>query len=271
MNDMTKHPLFKVWNFPSTQMTRMPSNKSEMPVLTVKYEDKDKAKQQIGAQFDPIASMWFFNRYTKWNRDLVMDDVIRQINDNNWYLGYAYRDCSQSPNAIRYDTPMSNYTWLTQPVHESELQRLSTVSTYRWSRDIASSRPLLEIVIIQPTTGTACDRVAPTAFVVVYADSTCGGDVHWVREVSMDEARKLWDVCEKNFVFSTESARQGGGKDADPGFSTWTKVYIEQKMINGGITAAVAAADITMSDLTANQFQKNNFQHKSPTNYAVTA
>ena len=45
----------------------------------------------------------------------------------------------------------------------------------------------------------------------------------------------------------------------------------KQKMINGGITAAVAAADITMSDLTANQFQKNNFQHKSPTNYAVTA
>lgn len=267
MNDMTKHPLFKVWNFPSTQMTRMPSNKSEMPVLTVKYEDKDKAKQQIGAQYDPNASMWFFNRYTKWNRDLVMDDVIRQINDNNWFLGYAYRECSQSPNAIRYDTPMSNYTWLTQPVHESELRNMSTVSTYSWSCDIASSRPLLEIVIIQPTTGTACDRTAPAAFVVVYDGLTTGGHVHCVREISMDEARKLWDVCEKHFVFSTDNRRATNLKIADPGISGMTKVYIEQKMINGGITAA----DITMSDLTANQFQKNNFQHKSPTNYAVTA
>jgi len=271
MNDMTKHPLFKVWNFPAVQMTRMPSNKMELPVLTVKYEDKDSAKSLIGAQFDPNASMWFFNRYTRWNRDLVMDEVVRQINDHGWFLGYAYRDLSvQTTTAHRYDIPLSNYTWLTQPIHDSELKDKTTVSTYSWSCDIASSRPLLEIVIIQPTTGTACDRTAPAAFVVVYDGMTTGGHVHCVREISMDEARKLWDVCEKHFAFSTDNRRATNLKIADPGISGMTKVYIEKVRVN----AAIQIANDTMSNLQSNAskvIQKNNFQHKSPTNYAVTA
>jgi len=266
MNNMTKTPLSKIWSFLSAQMTRMPTNRTEMPVLSVKYEDKDKAKQLIGAQFDPLASMWFFNRYTKWNSDLDMDGVIKHINDNGWFLGYAYREVAQTAvakNGASYDTPVSNYTWLTQPVQESELSDRSTVSTYSWCRGPAAGGiPVVEIVILQPTNGSNPQnaRMAPAAFVVVYSGDAIHLVVDCIREISMDEARKLWDVCEKNFVFSTVVSRTIGQKAADPGFNPMAKAYIEQAMAGAG-TAAIYVADLL----------KNNIQHKTPTNYAVTA
>ena len=50
---MTKHPIFKVWSFPSIQMPRMSVIRNEMTVLNVKYEDKDIAKQVLAAMRCP--------------------------------------------------------------------------------------------------------------------------------------------------------------------------------------------------------------------------
>ena len=260
---MTKHPIFKVWSFPSAQMTRMPTNRTEMPVLSVKYEDKDKAKQLIGAQFDPLASMWFFNRYTKWNSDLDMDGVIKHINDNGWFLGYAYREVAQTAtkNGASYDTPVSNYTWLTQPVTENELNDKNRAATYTWYKkgddDGGLFLPLVEIVIVKREGHSI-------SFVVLYHDHPTDCVVSSIREIPMDEARKLWDVCEKNYRQNTHGA-----------ISRWhakAKMFIESAMVVCGAAAVAVDAEAAKA---VNQFMygpsNKTIQYKAPTNYAVTA
>ena len=264
MNTMTKHPIFKVWSFPSIQMPRMSVIRNEMTVLNVKYEDKDIAKQTIGAQFDPTSQMWFFNKDTRWNRDLDMHGVVtKTINDNNWFVGFSYKDSHTSGSStgmgVRYDVPYSNYSWINHPVTENELNDKNRATTYTWYKKDDDNGglllPLVEIVIVKREGHSI-------SFVVLYQDHPIDCVVSSIREIPMDEARKLWDVCEKNYRPSTQGATSGWHAKA--------KMFIESAMVVCG--AAAVAVDAEVAKAT-NQFMYANktIQYKAPTNYAVTA
>jgi hypothetical protein len=252
MDSMTKHPLFKVWSFPSVQMTRMSVIRSEMVVLNVKYEDKDKAKQTIGAQFDPLSQMWFFNKDTRWNRDLDLHGtVMKSINDNNWFVGFSYTDRRSS--LTKYETPYCNYSWLNQPLTPDELSDKNRATTYTWYKkgdDGGLFLPLVEIVIVKREGHSI-------SFVVVYQDHPVDCLVQSVREIPMEEARKLWDVCEKNYRPNTYGATSGWNAKA--------KDFIEHAMVAAGVEALAVESAV----------KTPMYQHKTPvnnpTNYALTA
>lgn len=254
MDSMTKHPLFKVWSFPSVQMTRMSVIRSEMVVLNVKYEDKDKAKQTIGAQFDPLSQMWFFNKDTRWNRDLDLHGtVMKSINDNNWFVGFSYTDRRSS--LTKYETPYCNYSWLNQPLTPDELSDKNRATTYTWYKkgdDGGLFLPLVEIVIVKREGHSI-------SFVVVYQDHPVDCLVQSVREIPMEEARKLWDVCEKNYRPNTYGATSGWNAKA--------KDFIEHAQASAGVEAL--AVEFSVAAKTP------MYQHKTPvnnpTNYALTA
>lgn len=259
MDSMTKHPLFKVWSFPSVQMTRMSVIRSEMVVLNVKYEDKDKAKQTIGAQFDPLSQMWFFNKDTRWNRDLDLHGtVMKSINDNNWFVGFSYTDRRSS--LTKYETPYCNYSWLNQPLTPDELSDKNRATTYTWYKkgdDGGLLLPLVEIVIVKREGHSI-------SFVVVYQDHPIDCLVQSVREVPMEEARKLWDVCEKNYRPNTYGATSGWNAKA--------KDFIEHAQASAaqaGVGVEALAVEFSVAAKTP------MYQHKTPvnnpTNYALTA
>lgn len=200
-----KNPLKSFVFDNSTMMTPAPNGAAV--VLGVNYDHKEDAKREIGAQFDPNTYMWFHNPEASWNRALDPAAVVKRINDWSWFIGYAY--LSTTPDkSVRYPLPVSRFTWRNNLITSdfcNDPANKHKFKTYSWI-DPNASLPVVDMIVLDLINGSK------TVFVVWYDDSTdlAAGAVRavkFVREVSVEEGRRLWDTCAS--ANATHSEQQG--------------------------------------------------------------
>lgn len=185
------HPLHSKWSFPAQQLPACNSfPHHSMLVLDVNYSDKDIAKTAVGAQFEPISYMWFHNPDAPWNRSFTVDVILNELNTRKWFVGYGYTDSQPNPN-VRYQTPLCAFTWLDTLFTAGYYRTLPTKEMFTTHSWFSTGLPVISIIIFKPNT------INTAAYVVEYKyyKGKMQNEVNSMRQISIEGARELWDIC----------------------------------------------------------------------------